>query len=550
MTTTQNRFLFLILLNLFILSISLKQERAFILEITPLPLPSDQKWIGYELPSSSVITQIGWSQKTTNISDYLLGVFEGANSPDFMDALPLYMVINEIDHTEINYTPIKNNHPFKYIRYVKPENCTSSILSNFLVYGYKSLDEEPISVYQPTNIPLIVIQTGGTFFNKTETAECNIVVINNGKIEVNQKGEIRIRGNSSRKLKKKPYQIKFDKKTKILGMPAKAKRWALLSNFMDKTLIRNLVAFKISSILGQKFVPSCQSVDVMINGIYNGNYLICDKVERGKKRVVLDKLEEDEKNEISGGYLIVCERNKDKEKENRLISKKGVPMGIKYPGLVNDKQLKYVQNWFDTVENNVYENNVELIDTESFSQIFILQEFIGNIDAVYGSYYITKQKDDDTMYFGPGWDFDLSLENDGRLYPTNSLEDWVFYYGNNAGTLREFVCKILSNEKILKAIKEKWKDIIISDLTPEILLNYIDEQAKYIDLSQKLNFKKWDILNKRVRWEGKGRGSFQAEIDNLKKYVEERFYVFGKRILSANATSFIPPYEPHPDWNY
>ena len=48
-------------------------------------------WVGLDLGEPHVITRIGWCPARRNRGDerIVLGVFEGANSPDFMDALPL-----------------------------------------------------------------------------------------------------------------------------------------------------------------------------------------------------------------------------------------------------------------------------------------------------------------------------------------------------------------------------------------------------------------------------------------------------------------------------
>lgn len=58
---------------------------------------------------------------------------------------------------------------------------------------------------------------------------------------------IRGRGNSTWGMAKKPYRIKFDSKTRLLNLNAKAKSWVLLANYADKTLMRNAVAFEVSS---------------------------------------------------------------------------------------------------------------------------------------------------------------------------------------------------------------------------------------------------------------------------------------------------------------
>ena len=75
--------------------------------------------------------------------------------------------------------------------------------------------------------------------------------------------------------------------------------------------------------------------------------------------------------------------------------------------------------------------------------------------------------------------------------------------------------------------------------TKEIMLDFLDEQIKYLNESQRLNFIKWDVLKKRLFMEARCRGSFQAEVDYLKKYVDERFDVFGEIVRNATKESII-----------
>ena len=70
------------------------------------------------------------------------------------------------------------------------------------------------------------------------------------------------------------------------------------------------------------------------------------------------------------------------------------------------------------------------------------------------------------------------------------------------------------------------------------MFDFIEEQIKYIDQSQKLNFKRWDVLNKILQYEAVARGSYEEEIKHLKEYIEERFMIFGNMILNANTSSF------------
>ena len=519
-------------------------------EMSEVPAYSNSiKWVGFELPSPHIITKISWSNPELDSSELMFGLFEGANDPSFLDAVPLYMFKDQLSD---NYIEVKSTSSFKYVRYASPLKKNVSI-SDIEIYGYESQSADDEIMYQPTNIPLIVVNTEGkiNLKKKSNKVDCNIIIINDGKMTVQQTGNIRIRGNSSKDLEKKSYQIHFDKKTKVLDMPAKAKKWGLLANHMDKSLIRNLVAFKISSLLGQKYSPACRSADLIIDGSFEGNYIICDKIERGEGRVELDEIDEDCNDVpcITGGYLMEIDGFADDEPYH-FTSKKGVKVTIKYPETTSE-QNAYLKGWFDELEQNIYDNQkVDNIDLETFSQFFILNEFCADIDSVWSSYYVTKQRNDDKLHFGPAWDFDLSLDNDNRLYPTNSKEKWIFNYGLSSGTFRQFISKLMSCEEALNAVQEKWKEVTADTFTKENVFNFIDEQINYIDESQKLNFKRWDVLNKILKYEAVARGSYEEEVKHLKEYIDERFMVLGNMILSANTSSFeVQQQGFFPGWN-
>ena len=540
-----SKFLFLLLIigilskQNFLSFLKESSQKIDLIEIPSSSYTNSLRWVGFFLSSPHVITRISWTFTSNTFQNEMFGIFEGANEPNFIDAIPLYMFK---DQSNINSIEIQSQSSFKYIRYVSPLKKDISI-ENIEVYGYESKGDEQNegNFYQATNIPLIVVNTEGTidFRKKTEQTQCTITIINNGKISTKQTGKIRIRGNSSKDLEKHAFQINLDKKEKILDMPAKAKKWVLLANHMDKSLIRNLVAFKISSLLGQKYSPACKSIDLIVDGDFEGNYIICDKIEKGKGRVELDSMDEtyNEYPNITGGYLMEIDGFADQEPYH-FTSKKGVKVTIKYPDTTN-QQNSYLKNWFDSIEENIYNNqNVDNVDLETFSQFFILNEFCADIDSVWSSYYITKQRNDDKMHFGPAWDFDLSLDNDNRLYPTNSKGKWIFNFGLSSGTFRQFISKLVSCPKSLNYVQQKWLDVTTNSFTKENVFNFIEEQIKYIDESQKLNFKRWDVLNKILQYEAVARGSYEEEIKHLKEFIEERFMIFGNMLLSADTSSF------------
>ena len=153
--------------------------------------------------------------------DYLLGVFQGANDETFFDAFPLYMITEELEPDEINTIKIDCSEKFKYVRYVGPEGKNSTV-SEFEVYGISEGVEETEEkkFYQPTNIPLLIINSEDSIMpegrDKTTKVVTNNILINEGKVEVQKTGKIKLRGNSSLNSEKKPYA-----KRKKMGFSAK-----------------------------------------------------------------------------------------------------------------------------------------------------------------------------------------------------------------------------------------------------------------------------------------------------------------------------------------
>jgi hypothetical protein len=138
------------------------------------------------------------------------------------------MIKEELEPKKLHLIKISCNQKFRYIRYVKPEEESASI-SEFQVYGdLESIEGESDNYYQPTNLPLLVINTencempGGK--DKDTKAIMTATIINEGNANVKQTGTIKLRGNSSLNSEKKPYLISFDKKTTILDMPCNEKK--------------------------------------------------------------------------------------------------------------------------------------------------------------------------------------------------------------------------------------------------------------------------------------------------------------------------------------
>ena len=502
--------------------------------------------LGLELSSPTKITKIVFSHSSSEPKDYLLGVFQGANDKTFFDAFPLYMIKEELKPNELNSIEISCNQKFQYIRYVGPD-VTSPPISEFEVYGDLEFSEGSDNYYQPTHLPLLIINSENSELpqgrDRLTKININIIIVNEGKVNTKQTGTIKLRGNSSLDSEKKPYLLKFDEKATFLDMPCNEKKWVLVPNMYDKSLLRNILGYKMSSLFGLKFSPSCRFVDFILNGSYRGNYMICDKIEVKDDRVDISTMDETctQEPEISGGYLLQATGSKKKSAPELFNTAKGIALSFEYPDIddITEAQKTYIQNKLDEIEAKIYEGNVENIDVESFARYFLVEDFSGNQDGIYNSVFFYKERGDDKLYFGPVWDFDLAFDNAMILFPTNEKKNFAYKFALSNGSSQKLVSQILSNDIILQKVKDTWAEMTNTVFTKEKILSFLNEQIEYINESQKLNFIKWDVLNSRQFMEANCRGSFQAEVDYLKEFVENRFDIFGELVNNANKDSVL-----------
>lgn len=105
----------------------------------------------------------------------------------------------------------------------------------------------------------------------------------------NGAAEIKGRGNSTWDYAvanglKKPYKLKLDKKTDILGM-GKNKHWVLLANVIDHTNMRNQLMYEFARDIGMECFMDSKPVVLVMNGEYIGFYELCEHKRVGETRI-------------------------------------------------------------------------------------------------------------------------------------------------------------------------------------------------------------------------------------------------------------------------
>lgn len=479
-------------------------------------------WVGLDLGEKHVITKVGYSPRKTQGGRVELAVIEGANEPDFSDALPIYMIKSAASEGVMHYGQVDCSRGFRYVRYVSPYDVRCN-LAELEFHGYPSEGDDS-KLYQLTNLPTVVVNiaNGEEVIEKEKNLISNVYIISeNGTDLLATSGtEIRGRGNASWNFEKKPYRLKFDKKQSPLGAPASAKKWTLISNHGDKTLMRNILAFEVSRRVGQPYTPFCHPVDLIINGEYRGCYQLCDQVEADEDRVPCED-----------GYLIEIDAYAWDE-EVMFASSSGIPVTIKHPDEddITDQQKKFINDYFNkfeaaalasnfTDQNNGYR---KYLDLDSFLRNFIIGEFCANTDAFW-SVYMYKDAADGKLYTGPTWDNDLSFDNDYRTHPIVTYDYLCAVNGSFAGgQLKDIVMRIVKEDPQAKArLVELW-DAALNEGNLKGLGSYMEDTADLLNESQQLNFKRWRILDQWVHMNYQALGSYEAELGTVRNHINSR----------------------------
>jgi hypothetical protein len=387
----------------------------------------------------------------------------------------------------------------KYTKLITHILFTTLLIFSNEIYG---------QLTQRTNLPTLYITTKDNqpILDKVTYVEGTLKIVAAVDVPGQYDGPIgiRLRGNSTFYYPKKPYRLRLETKTRILGMPANERSWVLLANAMDNTLLRNAVAFEISKYIGMPFTCSYQLVDVVLNGSYVGNYTLTDQVAEGSDRVVLDKLDNTVTTEpdLTGGYMVQHEMYADQE-PSYFRTSRGMAFSIKYPDEddINTAQFNYIKNFIQGYESRLFASDFldpttgyrPITDRESQVNWYIACELTGNPDS-YLSIYMVKKRNDPKLYYGPLWDFDAAFNNYYNKWPNEWDRDATYKRMSLETHGGEYPQRLLLDPEFKLAVKNRWNQLKGLGIE-EFLDNKISELYTKISASQALNKQNWEYYN-------------------------------------------------------
>ncbi len=397
-----------------------------------------------------------------------------------------------------------------------------------------------------------------------------LIVSDNGGVQYNGKLEyIKGRGNSTWNLEKKPYNIKLDEKTDLFGM-GKSKKWCLLANASDATMIRNELAYGLSRDIGVDTTSDTVQLNMYINGCYEGVYMLTEKVEVGKNRVDIFDLEgatEDingkdldsfalkgsqnsrdwnkikyadiPKNpeNITGGYLLELEKiYRYVNEPSGFITKIGQPVVVKSPEYASKAQVEYINSYYQEFENALYsptgynssgKHYSDYIDIESLARMYVMNEFGANFDGCSSSFYLYKDIGG-KLVAGPLWDYDLSfgtaMQNELINHVPNVADPNLLYIqtcfiGNHNESKNSLLAQAFFHSDFRDAVRKIWNGDIKGLI--DAFKDNIDLYSGYLSMSAAMNAVRWNIFG--TADSGAINANYMNHVNVIRNYVDARY---------------------------
>ena len=507
--------------ELMALVISAKNEKGELVQVSSSPIEIYKEVGAGE--HNVVFTAFDFKNANNKVSDFevILNVANTVTIDNSMVtvAIPYY---TDITALAADFTIQSGYQVFvgatKQVSGVTKNDFTDPVL--YRIVSPDNMEKSVRVAVQRTGLPVVYINTpGGSEITSkevwTEGSDMKVVLAD-GTIDYEGKTSIRGRGNSTWGMPKKPYAIKLDKKAEILGMPSH-KRWVLLANWMDRTLMRNHIAFKISKTTDLDWTVRGDFVEVVLNGKHQGCYYLCEQIKVDKNRVNIKELKNAivDPQEITGGYLLEFDTNYDEVNKFR-SAYYDLPVMLKDPDedAINPQQLNYITDFInntiegefqkaDYITTRNYTNN---LDVNSFIDWWIVHELTANGEAAYPkSVYMNKDRGG-KLKAGPVWDFDWQTfsdhPNDGKFVAKSAV--WFD--------------KLFADPAFVSATKARW-----NSYKPQFdaISNYIRSEAARIKNSSDINIQMWPLKDQpNINYDEQK--TFDEAIDRMVREYEKR----------------------------
>lgn len=378
--------------------------------------------------------------------------------------------------------------------------------------------------FKESNLPIVIINTGGQTIVDDPKIIADMGIIYNGpgvrnhttdpKNDYNGKIGIEVRGNYSAILPQLPYAFELQDEfgnsidSSLIDMPAEHD-WLLIANYNDKSFARNILPYEMFDSMGH-YATRLKLVDVVLNGQYQGIYLLCEQIKRDSNRVDISKLTPDEISgqDVTGGYILKIDYWDNTNSwqlpyDTYQYPSFDVHMVYYYPKAIDlaTQQTTYINNFISDFETTLFGSDFadpvdgyrKYIDVSTFIDYFIVNEVTKNLDGFKKSRYFHKDKDhlDGTLRklkAGPVWDFDWAQKDfDGTPAIGFMYDDFIGQDINAPG----WYTRLLEDPVFRDELRCRYEDLRRTILSETAINQKLDSVAYYLDESKTWHFLTW-----------------------------------------------------------
>ncbi|MEY4874948.1 MAG: hypothetical protein RL708_97 [Bacteroidota bacterium] len=427
-----------------------------------------------------------------------------------------------------------------------------------------------------THLPIVEIFTNGQTIVDEPKIMAQMKVIDNKTGALNYynstptyQGNVGIeyRGSTSQSFPQKPYAVQTwdalgnNLDTSLLGMPSEHD-WIFYAPYNDKSLMRNVLIYNISNQM-KHYASRTKFFDLYVDGMYQGIYVLMEKVKRDKHRVDITKMDSTSITSatITGGYIFKIDKTTGLQNDGwngitmlcdtQNNTTEDMYYQYTYPDqndIVN-QQKTYLQNYVSQFENSFKNYSVydtihgykSFISTKSFIDHSMMVELSRNIDGYRLSSYYHKDNNtkDAKLKAGPIWDYNLSFGNGDYLQATDcNVWQWSLVCPDNPIWWQKMFEHDSVYQQDFKCRYTNWRKSVLSWQNIEHMIDSFEQTVHY-DINK--NFKRWPILGQYTWPNAYYPPTYSQEIDTLKNWIQHRLQWMDTQLLDTTCAPFTVP---------
>jgi hypothetical protein len=429
-----------------------------------------------------------------------------------------------------------------------------------------------------SNLPLVIVNQFGDVMHPQglTRSTVHLSVIDRGNdgrsrlqsdnLHLQSRSEANYRGSSSLSFPKKQFAVRLmddegeNRNASILGLPAE-NNWIMHAPWDDRTLIRNAVAYQVSSDMG-RYAPRTRFVELFLHSgtgpvtrvHYHGVYMLTERIKWGDDRVNIQKLTPDDNAEpqISGGYIINFESDREWHIESTFRRTRFALVRPQVEDITHHQRV-WIEGYLGNLEAALFGLNFRdrnlgyaaWLDPESFIDHHLITETFKEMDGYRLSTFMHKDRGG-RMVMGPVWDYNLSLGNYTTTEGWNGHDPrgWYYPYVPEQWYLNGWYNRLFQDPAFRERYRQRWWELRRGPFATDHFVNMIHRYVAEVGEAADRNFERWPILGEDVwRWSRQGFPTYDEEIAYMVNWIETR-------LAWIDTQMGEPPHDPRVNLRY